>query len=67
LAAVKCPTCGSLQFYAKAPDDEYEEYRFSLQGGNVVLDPAGAAGPQITDQTEAFCERCAWHGRLMDL
>jgi hypothetical protein len=64
---MKCPTCGSLQFYAKDPDDEYEEVRFSLRGDEVVPDPADAASLKITPQTEAFCERCAWHGRLAEL
>ena len=64
---MKCPTCGSLKFYAKDPDDEYEEYRFSMQGGKVVPAPENAEGLKITDQTEAFCERCAWHGRLAEL
>jgi hypothetical protein len=64
---MKCPTCGSLQFYAKAPDDEFEEYRFSLQGERVVPHPDNADSLEMTDQTEAFCERCAWHGRLAEL
>lgn len=64
---MKCPTCGSLQFYAKDPDDEFEEVRFSLQGNEVVPDQADAASLKITPQTEAFCERCAWHGRLAEL
>jgi hypothetical protein len=64
---MKCPTCGSLQFYAKDPDDEFEEVRFSLRGDAVMPDPADAASLKITPQTEAFCERCAWHGRLAEL
>jgi hypothetical protein len=64
---MKCPTCGSRQFYAKNPDDEYEEYRFSIQGDKVLPDPDDTAAISITDRTEAFCERCAWHGRLMEL
>jgi len=64
---MKCPTCGSMQFYAKDPDDEYEEHHFSIHGENVVPDPANAESLKITSQTEAFCERCAWHGRLAEL
>jgi hypothetical protein len=64
---MKCPTCGSRQFYAKNPDDEYEEYRFSIQGDKVVPDSNDAETVRITDHTEAFCERCAWHGRLAEL
>ena len=62
---MKCPTCGSVQFYAKDPDDAYEEYRFSLKGDEVVPETADAL--TIIRQSEAFCERCAWHGRLKDL
>ena len=25
MCIMKCPTCGSIRFYAKDPDDEYEE------------------------------------------
>lgn len=64
---MKCPTCGSVRFYAKDPDDEYEEYRFSLQDDHVVLDPANADSLVITPKTETFCERCAWHGQLDEL
>ena len=64
---MKCPTCGSLQFYAKDPDDAYEEHHFSIRGDQVVPDASDADAPSITDQTEAFCERCAWHGRLAEL
>jgi len=62
---MKCPTCGSVNFYAKDPDDEYEEYRFALRGDEVVPDDADALA--IIKDTEAFCERCAWHGQLDDL
>jgi hypothetical protein len=64
---MKCPTCGSIRFYAKDPDDAYEEYGFSLEAGQVVPDPAGTDALEIIRQSEAFCERCAWHGRLDDL
>ncbi|MGD9330732.1 MAG: hypothetical protein PVJ53_05435 [Desulfobacterales bacterium] len=64
---MKCPTCGSLEFYAKDPDDEYEEYRFTLQGDAVVPDPTSTDALEIIQQSEAFCERCAWHGRLDQL
>ena len=64
---MKCPTCGSTRFYAKDPDDEYEEYGFALKHGDVVPDPAHADAVDIIRQSEAFCERCAWHGRLDDL
>ncbi len=64
---MKCPTCGSIQFYAKDPDDFYEEYRFSLEGNTVVPDPDNADVLEIIQQSDAFCERCSWHGRLEDL
>jgi len=64
---MKCPTCGSLQFYAKDPDDEYEEHHFSIRGDQVVPDAPDTDALSITNQTEAFCERCTWHGRLAEL
>jgi hypothetical protein len=54
-----------VQFYAKDPDDAYEEYRFTLKGEEVVPETADAL--TIIRQSEAFCERCAWHGRFKDL
>jgi hypothetical protein len=64
---MKCPTCGSVNFYAKDPDDEYEEYRFALQGNEVVPEQGDADTLAVIKETEAYCERCAWHGRLEQL
>ncbi len=64
---MKCPTCGSVNFYARDPEDEYEEYRFALQGDEVVPESADADALAIINDTEAYCERCAWHGRLAQL
>jgi hypothetical protein len=62
---MKCPTCGSVHFYARDPEDEYEEYRFSLQGEEILPETADALA--VIRQSEAFCERCSWHGPLGDL
>lgn len=64
---MKCPTCGSVQFFAKDPNDEYEEYHFAVRDDAVVMAPGDEGALSLTDQTEAFCERCAWHGRLAEL
>ena len=63
---MKCPTCGCDTFYIKDIDDEYEIYNFTAPNGVVTFDPAidSSALPEITDESEAFCDRCAWHGKL---
>ena len=59
----KCPVCGCEQFYVKDPGDEYETHAFECRDGAVCPegDPDGAQCPEITDNTEVFCNACAWH------
>jgi hypothetical protein len=64
---MKCPQCGCEQFYAKDPDDEYETHAFECPGDEVLLNPDSADAVEITPQTEAFCDRCAWHGKVEEL
>ncbi len=63
---MKCPTCRCEQFYVKDPDDEYEIYNFTTQNGHIAFDPKldSSSLPEITNQSETFCDRCAWHGQL---
>jgi hypothetical protein len=35
---MKCPVCGSLNFFVKDPEDEYETHEFELKGDSVVFD-----------------------------
>jgi phage FluMu protein Com len=33
---MKCPVCGSLNFFVKDPDDEYETFEFELKDAVIV-------------------------------
>ena len=63
---MKCPTCGCEAFYVKDADDEYDIYEFTCSGGQIefsdTIDTEDT--PQIQDETETFCNRCAWHGQF---
>jgi len=63
---MNCPTCGCEEFYVKDEDDEYDTYEFTCSEGEAVfseeIDAEGA--PQVENDTEAFCNRCAWHGKF---
>ena len=65
--ASKCPVCGSQDFYVKDPADEYETYAFQCRDGQIVYGPPGQSQPQIENDTEAFCDRCSWHGEYYRL
>ena len=69
MAESKCPTCGSEEFYARDPDDEYEVYEFCLDNGRPSFssDALDAGPPEIEADTEVYCNRCAWHGKLRAL
>ena len=62
---MKCPVCGCLEFYVKDPDDEYETYEFELREDKVVAQSDDC--PEIKDNTESFCNKCAWHGKVKEL
>ncbi len=66
---MKCPTCGCEKFYVKDADDEYEIYTFTTQGGTVSFDSNldSDSRPEVTGESETFCDRCAWHGKLQSL
>ncbi|MEJ2101230.1 MAG: hypothetical protein P8X68_14820 [Desulfobacterales bacterium] len=64
----KCPVCGSLNFFVKDPDDEYETYDFELKGDSVVFNPGAVdISPEVKPDTEIFCERCSWHDKFQKL
>jgi hypothetical protein len=66
---MKCPICGCQNFYIKNPDDEFETHEFNVAGGETSFS-AGAEGgpvPELQETTEAFCNRCSWHGRFEEL
>lgn len=62
---MECPLCGCQNFYIKNSDDEFETYEFSMAGGQIAFatTEAGAA-PKVQGDTEAYCTRCSWHGRM---
>ena len=66
---VKCPVCGSEKFYVKDPDDEYETYCFECREDKIYFDPDVDENnaPQIENDSETFCDRCSWRGRLGDI
>ncbi len=63
---MKCPYCGCKNFYVKNPDDEYDVYEFTCNGGDISFeaDVDEDDVPQINDSTEAYCNKCAWHGKI---
>ena len=66
---MKCPVCGSLNFFVKDPDDEYETFEFELKDATIVFnsDTDESGRPDVHDGTEVFCEKCAWHDKLQEL
>ena len=66
---MKCPTCGCEKFFVKDPDDEYEVYTFTRQDGELAFEPEvdHSVLPEVTGDSETFCDRCAWHGKLKTL
>ncbi len=63
---MKCPDCGAQSFYVKDPDDRFTISEFSLEGGGLEYtgdEPEDERIP-VRDESEIFCDRCAWHDRL---
>ena len=58
-----------MRFYVKNPDDEYDICEFEFADGEIVFNPEldEADRPEIKDETETFCDRCAWHGQFDEL
>lgn len=66
---MKCPVCGSLNFFVKDPDDEYGTFEFELKGEDVVFDLEAVEFDcaEVKSDTEVFCEKCSWHDRFQEL
>ena len=66
---MKCPVCGCQNFFVKDPDDEFEIYEFQFQDGIVEFgsEEDASLSPLVQDDTETFCDKCAWHGKLKEL
>tara|TARA_Y100000589_G_C26603687_1_gene407363 strand:+ start:72 stop:287 length:216 start_codon:yes stop_codon:yes gene_type:complete len=69
MTPMKCPDCGAQRFYVKDPEDQYTISEFSLENGEIeYLDGEADESPlQVTDDTETFCDRCAWHDKFKTL
>jgi hypothetical protein len=66
---MKCPACGCIKFYVKDPADEYETYEFECPDGVICFDSASDDSelPEITSETETYCNKCAWHDKFKTL
>ena len=66
---MKCPLCRSTHFYIKDPEDAYEIYPFNCSEGSICFDPGidPSSVPAIDDETQTFCNQCAWHGKYQEL
>jgi hypothetical protein len=69
MAESKCPLCGSNSFYTKDPADPYEIYEFELSEGKILFSSEvdESALAEVDQDTETYCNRCAWHDKLKAL
>jgi hypothetical protein len=69
MKSMHCPDCGSQRFYIKDPDDPFTLFEFDIQDGKIIADDENndSAMPAVTESTETYCDRCAWHGRFKNL
>lgn len=65
----KCPDCGCRRFYIKDIEDQFTIYEFDLEeSGKVVFEeePDSETG-ELQEETEVYCDRCAWHDKFKSL
>ena len=70
MAPMKCPDCGAQRFYVKNPEDQYNIFEFDLQEGEIVFTASHTESeqpPKVNEETETFCDRCAWHDKFKSL
>ena len=69
MKSVKCPDCGSQGFYVKDPEDQYNISEFDVIDGEIVVTAVetGSDPLDVSDDTETFCNRCAWHDQFKSL
>ena len=69
MAPNKCPDCGCQRFYVKDPEDEYNLFEFDLKDGEIVAsgEEADSDPLEVVEETETFCDRCAWHDKFKTL
>jgi hypothetical protein len=58
-----------MNFYIKDPDDEYETYEFEIREGRVAFsfEDEASLAPEVEGETETYCNKCSWHGKLKEL
>jgi hypothetical protein len=66
---MKCPDCGTQFFYVKDPEDQYNISEFSLANGTIeyVGENADEDPIEVFEETEIFCDQCAWHDKFRKL
>ena len=69
MAPMKCPDCGAQRFYIKDPEDQYNIFEFDLKDGEVFFSDleSDTDPPRVVQETETYCDRCAWHDRFETL
>lgn len=69
MPSMKCPDCGTNSFYTKDPQDQYNISEFDVQDGVIVFTSTESEPDSIEvgDNTEIFCNRCAWHDKFKAL
>lgn len=69
MAPDKCPDCGCKRFYVKDPEDQYSLFEFDLVDGTIkpIDDENEANQLEVVDETETYCDKCAWHDRFKKL
>lgn len=69
MSAMKCPDCGTRKFHIKDPDDQFTIRELQLDEDEIAyLDEDDEVSHlQVSDDTELFCDRCAWHDKFKAL
>lgn len=64
-----CPDCRAQRFYVKDPEDSFTLTEFSVESGEVEYldDSQDAENLPVNEDTEIYCDRCAWHDKFATL
>lgn len=69
MPSMKCPDCGATRFYVKDPEDQYNIFEFELKEGDTIHfdEEKDSHQIEISEDTETYCDRCAWHDKFETL
>ena len=67
MTEAQCPFCGCKTFYIKDPEDAFETYEFTSAEGRVSFCEPADKYPSVLQDTETYCNQCAWHGKFGEL